>query len=145
MKNSMLIFDSGVGGLSILQEVARLMPDITLDYLMDSEFFPYGIREDQELIQRIVTFCKAAVEQRQPSVLILACNTASTLALPALREILSIPVVGVVPAIRVAGERSLSLKDDGPATIGLLATPATVNRPYTQDLIEQFAPHCEVQ
>lgn len=142
MSNTILIFDSGVGGLSILAEIRKQFPVTPLHYLMDSEWFPYGTREDDVLAERIVSLCHAAVENLQPALLILACNTASTLALSQLRGILNIPVVGVVPAIKVAAEQCA---EDQSPEIGLLATPATVRRTYTHKLIADFAPHCAVQ
>lgn len=142
MADSILIFDSGVGGLSVLSQVRQQFPAICLNYLMDTEMFPYGDRDDDVLIQRILNVCVRGCEKYNPALLIVACNTASTLALSQLRNALSIPVVGVVPAIRVAGERCTT---DAQNTFGLLATPATVRRPYTDQLINDFANHCKVQ
>ncbi len=139
MSANVLIFDSGVGGLSIVSEIRQLLPGLPLQYLMDSAAFPYGTKADDFLIQRILSVCTSAVRELNPDILVVACNTASTLALPALRQQLQRPVVGVVPAIKVAAGLSSS------GQIGLLATPATVNRPYTDDLIREFAPHCEVR
>ena len=139
MTASVLVFDSGVGGLSILSEIRQLLPGLPLHYLMDSAAFPYGTKEDDFLIQRILSVCTSAVRELNPSMLVVACNTASTLALPALRQQLQVPVVGVVPAIKVAAGLSHT------GQIGLLATPATINRPYTDDLIREFAPHCSVR
>ncbi|MFP6843950.1 MAG: glutamate racemase [Thalassolituus sp.] len=138
MKHTVLIFDSGVGGLSILQEVRQLLPNLALSYVMDNAAFPYGVQPDDVLLRRIVNVCCSAVEVLQPDLLIIACNTASTIALPALRQQLSIPVVGVVPAIKVAANSAPG------GHIGLLATPATINRTYTDDLIAEFASGCTV-
>ncbi len=149
MKPSVLIFDSGVGGLSILSEVRQLLPHLSLHYLMDNEAFPYGLKTDEELIPRVLQVCTSAVRELKPDLLIIACNTASTLTLPQLRQQLDIPVVGVVPAIKVAATLAANLAavQTNSATgchIGLLATPATVNRTYTDDLIRKFAGHCSV-
>lgn len=147
MKHSILIFDSGVGGLSILSEIRQRFPRTHLHYLMDCAWFPYGIRDDDALQQRIVDLCRDSVDELQPVLLVLACNTASTLALEALRATLKIPVVGVVPAIKVAADQIPRTRIEDAAAapeIGLLATPATVNRPYTERLIRDFAPHCTV-
>ncbi|WP_246624770.1 glutamate racemase [Oceanobacter mangrovi] len=133
-----LIFDSGVGGLSIAKEIRSRLPKAELHYLMDSAYFPYGIRDDAVLQQRIVQLCQLACEQLPVKLLVVACNTASTLALTALRAVLPIPVVGVVPAIKPAALHSKS------GHIGLLATPATVSRSYTNGLIDNFAAHCQV-
>lgn len=139
MTATVLIFDSGVGGLSILSEIRQLLPGLRLHYLMDNAAFPYGTKPDDFLIQRILSVCTSAVRELNPDILVVACNTASTLALPALRQQLQVPVVGVVPAIKVAAGLS------GGSDIGLLATPATVNRPYTDELIREFAPHTRVR
>ena len=134
-----LVFDSGVGGLSVLSAIQEQLPHLSLSYLMDTAAFPYGIREDEWLQSRILAVCKAAVDQYQPQLLVVGCNTASTLALATLREHIDIPIVGVVPAIKVAAGLSKSRH------IGLLATPATVNGQYTQHLINDFAADCQVQ
>ena len=139
--NSILIFDSGAGGLSILREVRKKLPVTRFHYLMDTACFPYGNQSDSLLERRIPELCKAAVERFDPAILVLACNTASTLALPLLREVLNIPVVGVVPAVRVAAGHCANSAD---TSFGLLATPATVKRPYTDNLISDFADGFEV-
>lgn len=138
MTHKILIFDSGVGGLSILKEIHQQQPQYDLYYLMDNAAFPYGTKDDVFLIHRIIAVCSKAVAELQPDILVIACNTASTLALPQLRQQLSIPVVGVVPAIKTAAKLSPS------KVIGLIATPATVRRLYTDNLIDEFAPDCSV-
>jgi glutamate racemase len=134
-----LVFDSGVGGLSVAAEIRRRLPGLPLQYLMDREGFPYGNKDDTTLIERVVRVCSNVVAAQQPRMLVVACNTASTLTLPALRATLDIPVVGVVPALKVAAAASAT------GRIGLLATPATVNRSYTDQLIRDFAAGCEVR
>ena len=139
MTHSVLIFDSGVGGLSIATEIRSRIPTLPIHYLMDDAGFPYGTCSDEWLAQRIVSICTQAQKRLNSDILVVACNTASTLALEQLRAELSIPVVGVVPAIKTAA----SLTSTG--EIGLLATPATVHRSYTHNLIQQFASHCRVR
>lgn len=134
-----LVFDSGVGGLSVVATLRQQLPDAALAYTCDNAMLPYGTKADDWLVERIVAVCDAAVEASRASVLVIACNTASTLALEALRAHLAIPVVGTVPAIKPAARLSQS------GHIALLATSATVNRPYTRHLIETFAAHCRVQ
>ena len=134
-----LVFDSGVGGLSVAAEIRRRLPGLPLHYLMDSAGFPYGNKDDATLIERVLRVCGEAVAQQQPRMLVVACNTVSTLVLPALRAALDIPVIGVVPALKVAAQASPG------GNIGLLATPATVNRPYTDNLIFEFAAGCHVR
>ncbi|HSP30764.1 MAG TPA: glutamate racemase [Halomonas sp.] len=138
MKGPVLIFDSGVGGLSVAQSLRQHYPDAAMCYACDNAWLPYGLRDDAVLTERIVAVCRAAVAACQPSVLVVACNTASTLALENLRERLAIPVVGTVPAIKPAAAISQTRH------IGLLATKATVGRLYTQRLIDSFASDCVI-
>lgn len=138
MIGPVLIFDSGVGGLSIAQALRRHHPEMPLSYCCDNAWLPYGLRDDTVLTQRILAVCLAAVAASQASVLVVACNTASTLALATLRQALNIPVVGTVPAIKPAAQLSTTRH------IALLATTATVNRCYTQGLIDRFAGDCKV-
>lgn len=133
-----LLFDSGVGGLSILGALARAELDLTCDFVADSAWLPYGDKPAQALSDRVTAILVAAVEAWQPAVVILACNTASTIALEAVRAALPMPVVVVVPPIKPAAECTQT------GVIGLLATPATIARPFTQGLIDQFAAHCHV-
>lgn len=140
-----LIFDSGVGGASIMQALRQACPSISISYLVDNAEYPYGTKSDDHLQQRIVQVCQAVVKQQQPDILIIACNTASTLALDSLRSILHLPVVGVVPAIKVAAEKAREKNTQGqPAEIGLLATQATVNRHYIDELCHDFAKELQV-
>ncbi len=128
-----LIFDSGVGGLTIANEVRALAPELSVDYAADTAFFPYGDKSDEALGGRLPDLAEALVEQAAPDVFVIACNTASTLALEQVRGRLNIPVVGTVPAIKPAVAQSRS------GTIGLLATPGTIRRDYTARLITEFA------
>jgi glutamate racemase len=133
-----LVFDSGVGGLSICQSLRKAGIRLPLLYVADTAWFPYGLREEADLLQRVQQLMEPLIRQHRPSLVILACNTLSTLALPTLRAQFDVPFVGVVPAIKPAARQTQS------GVIGLLATPATVKRPYTDQLIAEFAPHCEV-
>ena len=138
MAGPILIFDSGVGGLSVAKALRSIYPQAAFCYACDNAWLPYGVRKDAELTSRIVNVCLAAVAACQPCVLVVACNTASTLALEQLRAALTIPVVGTVPAIKPAAAISLTRH------IALLATSATVRRPYTQQLIDSFAGDCRI-
>ncbi len=133
-----LVFDSGVGGLSIVQHLRGQLPATRLTFLADNRCFPYGMMRDDALIERVVLLLHQACNHYRPDIVVVACNSASTLALPALRETLTIPVVGVVPAIKPAARLTQT------GVIGLLATPGTVRRDYTDQLIAEFAPDCEV-
>jgi len=128
-----LVFDSGVGGLTIADEIRRAAPDWIVDYAADSGFFPYGVKTDEELRARLPGLCAALVNIAKPDVLVVACNTASTLSLADVRAKVKIPVVGTVPAIKPAAEQTKT------GVIGILATPGTVRRAYLDDLERQFA------
>ena len=133
-----MVFDSGVGGLSVCQSILALCPYVRIAYVADNAAFPYGTKSDSYLRERIVKVLAEQYISHQPDMIVIACNTASTLVLPDLRERLNIPVVGVVPAIKPAAAETET------GVIGLLATSATVQRSYTDQLISDFAPHCEV-
>ncbi|MGF1693388.1 glutamate racemase [Photobacterium kagoshimensis] len=135
---SVLIFDSGVGGLSVYQEIRAQLPNEHYIYAFDNAAFPYGELEESVLIARTLEIVSRLVRKHSVDLVVIACNTASTIVLPTLRTQLDIPVVGVVPAIKPAA--ALSEKK----VIGLLATPATVKRRYTQELIAEFAKDCQV-
>ncbi|XAW89449.1 glutamate racemase [Vibrio sp. CDRSL-10 TSBA] len=127
-----LIFDSGVGGLSVYREIQARLPQLSYTYLFDNAAYPYGELAQDTLLHRVEALVTGLVEQQGFDIVIIACNTASTIVLPVLRSRLSIPVVGVVPAIKPASV--LAHK-----AVGLIATPATITRQYTHDLIRDFA------
>ncbi|MBC7770142.1 MAG: glutamate racemase [Phycisphaerales bacterium] len=129
-----LVFDSGVGGLSVFDAIAASGHALELDYAADNAWLPYGLKSDSELRARVPALLQRLVDQWAPDAVVVACNTASTIALDAVRAQLSVPVVGVVPPIKPAAALTRT------GVIGLLATPATVRRAYTNDLIAQFAP-----
>lgn len=133
-----LIFDSGVGGLSIVQEIQRRQPGCDLIYASDNAAFPYGTKSEAELITRVEQVLGRLLVEHPADILVIACNTASTLTLPHVRRHFNLPVVGVVPAIKPAALISRT------KVIGLLATPATVARPYTLELIRDHAADCTV-
>lgn len=133
-----LIFDSGVGGLSVAQEIQQRLPLNPLVYASDNAFFPYGTKAEAELIARVDMVISELLKRYPADILVIACNTASTLTLPHLRSKLNLPIVGVVPAIKPAALMSKT------KVIGLLATPATVARPYTHELIREYATDCQV-
>jgi len=131
---NILIFDSGLGGLTIYDAILKQFPFASLIYCSDNEAFPYGEKTETALIDRVSEVLVALNERFKPDILVIACNTASTVALPHIRNLIKASVVGVVPAIKPAAAIA------GAPYIGLLATPGTVQRAYTHKLIEQFAP-----
>jgi glutamate racemase len=134
----LLFFDSGVGGLSVLGPTRQLLPTAPIVYAADSAGFPYGKRTEAELATRVPALLGRLVERFRPRLAVIACNTASTIALDHARAALDIPVVGTVPAIKPAAELSRS------RVIGVLGTEATVRQPYVDDLAERFAADCTV-
>ncbi len=138
MSKSVLVFDSGVGGLTVYDEIRQLLPGLHYLYVFDNARFPYGELPADELVKRCVAVISQVVRLHPIDLVVIACNTASTQVLPALRAMLSIPVVGVVPAIKPAAQISRN------GCIGLLATPATISRPYIDRLIENHASHVKV-
>ncbi len=133
-----LIFDSGVGGLSVLEEVRALLPHAPLLYAADNAGFPYGTKSEDEIAARVPVLLGRLVERYRPCVAVIACNTASTIALAPVRSALDIPVVGTVPAIKPAALASKT------RVIGVLGTNATVRQPYVDNLVAEFAADCLV-
>ncbi|MDG6095559.1 aspartate/glutamate racemase family protein [Acetobacter sp. AN02] len=135
----LLVFDSGTGGLGITAALRTHLPQARIDYLADTALFPYGDQPDERLILHIVALLRAAVTEFAPDAVVVACNTASTLALSALRAALpGTPFAGCVPPVRWAARLSRT------RVIGLLATPATVRRPYVAELQATYAPDCHL-
>jgi len=135
---TILVFDSGLGGLTVFAEVRKARPDARLVYAADDAGFPYGRLSEVALVTRVVAVMARLMVQHAPDLVVIACNTASTLVLPHLRRRFAVPFVGTVPAIKPAAERSSTRH------IAVLATPGTVARDYTRGLIETFAGDCRV-
>jgi glutamate racemase len=134
-----LVFDSGLGGLSVLAEIERLRPDVEIVYAADDAAFPYGRLSEAALIARVETVMADLIAKIEPDIVVIACSTASTLALPPLRAAYPrLPFVGTVPAIKPAAAASRS------GLISVLATRGTVARDYTRDLVRDHAANCEV-
>jgi glutamate racemase len=134
----LLFFDSGVGGLSVLGPTLELLPNAPIIYAADSAGFPYGKKSEAELASRVPALLGRMVERFHPRLVVIACNTASTIALEQVRSALDLPVVGTVPAIKPAAEMSRT------RVIGVLGTEATVRQPYVDDLAGKFASDCTI-
>jgi glutamate racemase len=130
---TILVFDSGLGGLTVFREVARARADAHFLYVADDAFFPYGSHGEPELTARVVALFEELIGHHRPDLIVIACNTASTLVLPALRARFTVPFVGTVPAIKPACAASASRR------VSVLGTEATVSREYTRGLIRDFA------
>jgi glutamate racemase len=133
-----LFFDSGVGGLSVLAPTRALLPQAPIVYAADSAGFPYGTKSESELAARVPALLGRLVERFRPRLVVIACNTASTIALDHARAAIDVPVVGTVPAIKPAAEMSKT------RIIGVLGTEATVRQPYVDNLAREFAADCTI-
>jgi glutamate racemase len=137
---TILVFDSGLGGLTVFREIVKARPDARLIYLADDERFPYGDIAEAALIERVVKVFGEAIAAHKPDLIINACNTASTLTLSACRAAYpTVPIVGTVPAIKPACAASKS------RLVSVLGTRATVSREYTRALIREFSQGCDVK
>src|SRR5688572_20699565 len=134
----LLIFDSGIGGLSVLAPIRALLPNAPIVYAADSAGYPYGTKRPAEIEARVPALLGRLAERFDPELIVIACNTASTIALDAVRAALDLPVVGTVPAIKPAALLSKT------RTIGVLGTEATVRQPYVDRLSAEFAADCTV-
>jgi glutamate racemase len=134
----LLIFDSGVGGLSVLAAIRALMPTAPLVYAADSAGYPYGTKRAADIEARVPALLGRLAERFDPELIVIACNTASTIALDSVRAALDLPIVGTVPAIKPAAAVSKS------RVIGVLGTEATVRQPYVDRLAEAHAGDCTV-
>jgi glutamate racemase len=134
----LLIFDSGVGGLSVLAEIRKVLPAAPIVYAADSAGFPYGTKSPAEIAARLPALLGRLAERCDPALIVIACNTASTIALDAVRAALHLPVVGTVPAIKPAAAISKT------RAIGVLGTDATIVQPYVDRLAAAFAADCAI-
>ncbi|MCK0198842.1 glutamate racemase [Ancylobacter sp. 6x-1] len=135
---TVLVFDSGLGGLSVFRELKRVRPDARYVYAADDAAFPYGRLDEATVLARVLAVMDALIARYRPDAVVIACNTISTVVLPALRARHAIPFVGTVPAVKPACEHSAS------GLVSVLATPGTVKRDYTQALIREFGHGCAV-
>jgi glutamate racemase len=133
-----LVFDSGLGGLTVLREVVAARPDARYVYVADDAFFPYGHHSEEQIIARVVPLIGELIDAHAPDLVVIACNTASTLVMSHLRNTYRIPFVGTVPAIKPACAQSRTKR------VSVFGTRGTVNREYTRALIRDFAQGCEV-
>jgi glutamate racemase len=135
---TILVFDSGLGGLSVLREVVRARPDAHYVYVADDAFFPYGHHSEEALVDRVVPLMGELIAAHRPDLIVIACNTASVQVLAPLRAAYATPFVGTVPAIKPACAQSTTRR------VSVLGTKATVAREYTRALIRDFGEGCEV-
>jgi glutamate racemase len=135
---TILVFDSGLGGLTVYREAAAARPDAAFIYVADDAAFPYNGLAETVLVDRVVRLMDEMIGAHRPDLIVIACNTASTIALPQLRQTFSLPFVGTVPAIKPACAASVTKR------VSVLGTEATVKREYTRALIRDHAQGCDV-
>ena len=128
-----LLFDSGVGGLSVLEQLRKLLPQAPVIYAADNAGLPYGNKSEAQVAARVCGLLGRMTERFHPRLVCIACNTASTIALGMVRDVLEVPIVGTVPAIKPAAAITQS------GVIGLLGTEATIRQPYVDRLEHEFA------
>jgi glutamate racemase len=133
---AIIVFDSGLGGLTVFREVAAKRPDARFVYAADDAFFPYGRQDEAKLVARVLDVMEQLIAAHRPDLVVVACNTASTLVLAPLREKFKVPFVGTVPAIKPACSSSSS------RLVSVLGTEATVKREYTRKLIREHGNGC---
>src|ERR1700710_2253766 len=137
-RQTILVFDTGLGGLTVLREIVRTRSDAHYVYVADDAFFPYGHRSEEQVITRAVPLIGELIGDHTPDLVVIACNTASTLVMSHLRAQYHVPFVGTVPAIKPACAGSRTKR------VSVLGTKGTVKREYTHALIRDFAQGCEV-
>ena len=135
---TILVFDSGLGGLTVLREIVEARPDLRCVYVADDAFFPYGHHTEDEIVARVVPMVGDLIAEHHPRLVVIACNTISTLVMTHLRASYTVPFVGTVPAIKPACASSKTKR------VSVLGTKGTVKREYTQRLINDFGQGCEV-
>jgi glutamate racemase len=134
-----IVFDSGLGGLTVYRAVVVARPDADFAYVADDAGFPYGALAEPKLVERVTGLFDGLIAAQQPDLVVIACNTASTIVLPALRKRFAVPFVGTVPAIKPACAASVTKR------VSVLGTEATVAREYTRTLIRDYAQDCQVK
>jgi glutamate racemase len=135
---TILVFDSGLGGLTVLREIVKVRPDAHYVYVADDEFFPYGRHGEDEIVARVVPLVGELIGAHKPDLVVIACNTMSVSVMAHLRAAYGVPFVGTVPAIKPACAASKTRR------VSVLGTKATVKREYTQALIRDHGQGCEV-
>lgn len=130
--NPIGVFDSGVGGLSILTELHYHLPQENFIYLADQKFMPYGAKSKEELLAR-VSIILEFFQQKNVKAVVMACNTATVFTIDEMRKKFSFPILGVVPVIKTV---SLASKT---GVIAVFATPTTSKSEYLNELIEKYA------
>ena len=124
----LLFFDTGIGGLSVYDKVRVALPQAPIVYAADYAGLPYGEKSEMEVATRVCALLGRLCERFRPRLVVIACNTASVIALSHARSVLGVPIVGTVPAIKPAALATRT------GVFGLLGTNATIRQPYVDRL-----------
>ena len=127
------IFDSGVGGLSVVKKIHSKLPNESLVYVADSINAPYGPKNNSFILDRAITIVDFLVANHQIKLLVIACNTATASTISKLRELYDFPIIGMEPAIKPANEASRNKK------VGILATEGTINSSKFSALLDSYS------
>ena len=132
------VFDSGVGGLSVLIELQRLLPNENFIFLADQLYIPYGEKTKKELVKLTSKITDYFIKYHNIKMMVIACNTATCGAIEELRAQYSFPIVGTVPAIKVAAKKTKS------GTVAVISTPSTSKSSTLKNLIKDYCQNVDV-
>ncbi len=136
-KQAIGVFDSGVGGLTVLKHIHQLLPYESLIYVADSAFMPYGCKPDAVVQERCLKIASFLAEQDCKAIVV-ACNTATAAAVHGLRDSYAMPVIGMEPGVKPAVART------GSGVVGILATSGTASSDKFMQLKKRYAEHAEL-
>jgi glutamate racemase len=127
------IFDSGIGGISVMSHIQSLLPNESLAYVADSLFAPYGLKSKDVILERSKTAIDYLIKKQSVKLIVVACNTATAAAIQELRQIYQIPIIGMEPAIKPATKATICKK------VGILATNGTLDSAKFSALLETYS------
>ena len=136
-KHTVGVFDSGVGGLSVAQAIEATLKNVNVIFKNDPEHVPYGSKPPKEVLSYVIPIMKE-LEKEGCELIVIACNTVTTTLLPQLKEVISVPLIGLEPMVKAASERTQT------GIIAVCATPATLSSQRYEYLKDTYAKHVSV-
>jgi glutamate racemase len=127
------IFDSGVGGISVMSHIQCLLPNESLAYLADSLNAPYGIKSNDFITERSKAAINFLIKEQSAKLIVMACNTATASSINNLRQVFQVPIIGMEPAIKPATQATICKK------VGVLATNGTLGSTKFSALLESYS------